>query len=112
MRTRACRDKMLKRVDPWRGSLKPGSPPHTWVLPQWFEFGSPEMDAAIQERIQEMREYWLAPGCDLQMALVGTASSLFDRAGDLTVEFRAVRRDTNYSPVARWLSDPAERTLK
>lgn len=102
MRRRDDRKKMLKRVDPWRGSLKPGGHPLCWYVPDWLDPGSAELQQMLQEKIQHVVTYWLAPGCNLDMEVVRCTG----QSDEDQVVFTAVRRDVNPRPVTRWLSQP------
>lgn len=110
MRCRSDLEKMRRRADPHRWSLKPGSDPIVWVVPDWVEYDTAEWDELLREKVKEIGEYWLAPGHDLALLLVGDWGALMEHKTAATIEFSAVRRDTNSLREARWQSRTPERT--
>jgi hypothetical protein len=99
---------MRKRAARLRLTLVPGGEPVVWTVPNWVELGSAEWEALFQDHLKGIRENLLAPGCDMQVELVGDYDAVFV-SRDAVIRFSAVRRDTNSLRVARWAPDP-ERT--
>jgi hypothetical protein len=106
MRTRAHRDRMRKRVNPY--VIRPGHP-HFWT---------PLLGMTQEEILARVRgivaDSGVQPGCTVELAVLEDQDlwSAPPSRGTVIRISAVPRRDTNSLAVARWLSDPAERTPK
>lgn len=101
MRSRAHHERMLERARPrW---------PVYWAVPGHLTTDQAWLDAELRDAVRRLR---LPHGCDVELTLLRGQEDFGVRAEYVVRIMPVPRRDVNRQRVARWLSDPAERTPK
>lgn len=100
MRSRAARDKMVKRVKPrW---------PFYWVVPEHLVLDPARLDEEMRDAVRRCKP---PHGCDVSLTLLRDHEAWPGTRYDFVVRIDPLpRRDTSHTTVARWLSETPERT--